>query len=304
MVVYSIGDLEKLSGVKAHTIRIWEKRYNIITPRRTATNIRYYLDEDLKKVINISLLNKHGYKISKIADMDNATMMQKVAEVAAIDESFEGQLDTLTLSLIELDEAKFQKLLNKNIEAIGFEDTMLDMIYPLLDKLGLMWITGSIKTIHERFVTHMIKRKCVSEIDKCRPSIDKIFLIYLPDGEMNELSLLFLHFLIVKRGFKVINAGGDMDLYDVIEVLEIVKPDYVYTIINEMSDPTELQKYCNELSEEFRDCQVYLSGISVAHLSSNTMPDNIKLMSSSEDTVTMLEELKQKEHYDGRNAPI
>jgi hypothetical protein len=121
---------------------------------------------------------------------------------------------------------------------------------------------------------------------------------------MNELSLLFLHFLIVKRGFKVINAGGDMDLYDVIEVLEIVKPDYVYTIINEMSDPTELQKYCNELSEEFQDCTVYLSGISVGHLSSSTMPSNIRLMSSSEDTVTMLEELKQKEHYDIRNAPI
>ena len=128
MVVYTIKDLEKLSGVKAHTLRIWEKRYNIITPKRTPTNIRYYLDEDLKSILNIALLNRNGIKISKIAQMDESAIQKKVAEITDVDESFESQLDSLTISLLELDEEKFVKLMNKNFEQRGCTETMLEVI--------------------------------------------------------------------------------------------------------------------------------------------------------------------------------
>ena len=150
MVVYSISDLEKLSGVKAHTLRIWEKRYGILQPKRTESNVRYYVDEDLRLLLNISLLNKNGLKISKIAKMCPIELQKKVTEITEIDASFEGQIDGLTISLIELNEENAVNIINKNIEEKGFRETMLQVIYPLLDKLVLMWLSGSINAVHEK----------------------------------------------------------------------------------------------------------------------------------------------------------
>jgi DNA-binding transcriptional MerR regulator len=293
MVVYSINDLEKLSGVKAHTLRIWEKRYHILEPRRTPSNIRYYLDEDLKLILNIALLNRNGIKISKIAKMTLGEIHHKVAEVADIDESFEGQLDSLTISLIDLDEAKFVKLINKNIEERGFIETMTEMIYPLLDKLAMMWMSGSIKTIHEKFVSNIIKRKCVVEIDGKQTNKEKLFLIYLPEGEMNELSLLFLHYLIVEQGYKVINAGLDVSIEDLLEAKEIRMPDYLFTIINDCMTPDQFVQYINVLSKEFSDSTVLLSGARTSALPDNA-PKNVIVLNSSIDTLAYLRGLGEK----------
>ena len=139
MAVYSINDIEKLSGVKAHTIRIWEKRYDILANRRTDTNIRYYLDEDLELILNIAHLNKKGIKISKLATMTPEEIKQKIADSCEVDVIFENHIDGLMLSMFELNEYKFLKLLNHHIREIGFEKTMDDVIYPMLDKLSVMW---------------------------------------------------------------------------------------------------------------------------------------------------------------------
>ena len=290
MVVYSINDLEKLSGVKAHTIRIWEKRYNIIEPKRTPNNIRYYLDEDLRLILNIALLNRNGIKISKISEMNIDQIQKKVAEVADIDESFEGQLDSLTISLIDLDEEKFIKLLNKNIEERGFVETMLEVIYPFLDKLAIMWMAGSIKTIHEKFVSNVIKRKCVVEIDRLRTSRKESFLIFLPDGEANELSLLFLHYLIALQGFKVINAGVEVSIGDLIETAEIKETQYLFTIINDSLSPEEFTIYIDVLSKEFHKSQILVSGIRASN-HTQTLPANVKLLNSSQDTMAYLKSI-------------
>lgn len=290
MVVYSIKDIEKLSGVKAHTIRIWEKRYEILEPKRTPTNIRYYLDDDLKTILNIALLNRHGIKISKIAKMTKAMIQRKVAEITDVDESFEGQLDSLTISLLELDEEKFVKLLSKNIEQRGFRDTMMDVIYPLLDKLALMWISGSIKTIHEKFVSYVIQRKCAVEIDKIKITRPETFLIYLPEGERNELSLLFLHYLIRSNGFRVINAGTDTGIYDLMEVAEIQQPEYVFTILNEPLQEAQYRLYISKLCEEFSDAKLLISGLQ-AGIHPNPKPDRVRVIKSSEDTIELLESL-------------
>jgi len=292
MVVYSIKDLEKLSGVKAHTLRIWEKRYRILEPKRTPTNIRYYLDEDLKSLLNIALLNRNGIKISKIAKMNSAQIQRKVVEITDIDESFEGQLDSLTISLIELNEGKFIKLLNKNIEQRGFAETMLEVIYPLLDKLAMMWISGSIKTIHEKFVSHLIKRKCIVEIDKQEITKSETFLIYLPEKETNELSLLFLHYLIKRCGFNVINAGPDVSIYDLIEVADIKSPEYIFTIVNDSMDQSEFKLYIKKICEEFENTKVILSGLSAQSVQvDKNIQDRMVIVRSSEDTIKYLESL-------------
>lgn len=290
MVVYSIKDVEKLTGVKAHTIRIWEKRYNIIEPKRTEKNIRYYLDDDLKQILNIALLNRHGIKISKISDMNNAEILRRVAEIADIDESFEGQLDTLTISLIDLDEEKFLKIFNKNLQERGFVETMLEVIYPLLDKLAMMWITGSIKSIHEKFVSNLIKRKSIVYIDGLKSTRQETFLIYLPEGEMNELSLLFLNYLISSHGFKVINAGVDVSIEDLIETKGVRVPEYIMTIVNDSLSGQQLETYIDHICNEFPDSEVVLSGIQVETMS----PDyngRVNIVKSSEETMVYLDKL-------------
>ena len=292
MVVYTIKDLEKLSGVKAHTLRIWEKRYNIITPKRTPTNIRYYLDEDLKSILNIALLNRNGIKISKIAQMDESAIQKKVAEITDVDESFESQLDSLTISLLELDEEKFVKLMNKNFEQRGCTETMLEVIYPLLDKLALMWMSGSIKNVHEKFVSHLIKRKCDVEIDKAEITRDETFLIFLPLGETNALSLHFLHFLIRDQGFKVINVGNEAELNDISDVLEIQQPEYVFTIINDAYEDNQYIKYIDRLYGVLPAKKIFLSGLTPTSVSlPEKYKDRISIISSSRETIDLLKEL-------------
>jgi len=134
VAVYSIKDLEKLSGINAHTIRAWEHRYDIIEPKRTKTNIRYYEDEDLKFLLNIALLNKNGIKISKIADMSRSEIAEKVAAISEVNFEHGTQLDALTISMIEMDEYKFDRIITTNIQQMGFEKTMVEVIHPFLEK--------------------------------------------------------------------------------------------------------------------------------------------------------------------------
>jgi len=293
MAVYSIKDLEKLSGVKAHTLRIWEKRYGIIMPKRTETNIRYYLDEDLKHVLNITFLNRKGMKISKIASLKKEDIEHKVAEYTEVDVEFENQLDGLTLSLLELNEYQFDKIIETNIKQKGFKETMLEVIYPLLDKLSTMWMTGSINTSHERFVSNIIRRKTISAIDRIEITRDKSakkFLIYLPEEENHELSLLFLHFLIKERNFTIINLGLNIGLLELQDAYNIAKPNYIFTIINDSFSEKPLQPYINSLEKEFNNSTILLTGIQLITQNIKTNKNGL-ILSSLTEVIQYLDEL-------------
>ena len=271
MIIYSIKDLEKLSGVKAHTLRIWEKRYGIIQPKRTATNIRYYLDEDLKQILNIAFLNKKGYRISKIAALTKEEVLHKVAEYTEINSSFDDhQLDALTLCVLELNESKFSRILDKNIKQKGFQHVMNHVIYPLLDKLGMMWMSGSIKSVHEHFVSNVVRRKTINAIDRLNHSKNEMdnpkFLIYLPESENHELSLLYLHYILKEKGMRVVNLGIGIPLDDVADGCRISKPDYIFTIINDSLSGKELSQYLERLTLGVDKTQVLLSGMQVVQL--------------------------------------
>ncbi|MBK8347468.1 MAG: MerR family transcriptional regulator [Saprospiraceae bacterium] len=282
MIAYSIKDLESLSGVKAHTLRIWEKRYGIIQPNRTETNIRYYKDEDLQKILNISLLNRLGFKISKIATMQADQIRQKVAEINEVGSIFEDQLDAMMLSMFELDETKFNLLLDHQISSKGFEETMNTVVYPLLDKLSTMWLAGSVKAVHENFVNNIIRRKTIVETDKlCKSECGyhKKCLIYLPENESHELSLLFLQYILVKNKAKVVNLGVGVPLIDVLEGKNIFKPDYIFTIFNDSFSETPLQPYVNDLSENAPDVEILFSGYQIANQQID-LPANTRILNS------------------------
>jgi DNA-binding transcriptional MerR regulator len=264
MINYSINDIEKLSGVKAHTIRIWEKRYNILPIRRTETNIRYYYEEDLQLILNITHLNRSGVKISKIACMTPEEVQQKVASMNAVDSAFESHIDGLMISMFELNEFKFIKILNHHIRAIGFEKTMDEVIYPLLDKLSMMWIAGSVKGVHENFINNIIRRKLSVEIDKLDFGYNensKKFLVYLPEYEAHELTVLYVFYLLKKNNANTLYLGTQVSIGDVKDGIDIYKPDYIFTLFNDSFSESPLQPYIDNLVSISNNSKILITGL-------------------------------------------
>ena len=294
MAVYSIKDLEKLSGIKAHTIRIWEQRYGIVQPKRTKTNIRYYQDEDLKFVLNIALLNRNGIKISKIAKMSKDEIAERVASLSEINFEYGTQLDALTISMIEMDEYKFDRIMRTNIQQLGFERTMLEVVYPFLDKLSLLWLTGSINPVQENFMSYLIRQKIIVAIDQ-EPLVQdaeaKKFLIYLPKGEKQELSLLFMHYLLKSRKNNVIYIGQDISIRDLQDAYHIHQPDFIFTMITETFARESVQKYVDKLSTTFKDCHLLFSGYQVVAQNVNSS-ENVSVLKSLEHTMSFLKEIR------------
>ena len=295
MAVYSIRDLEKLSGIKAHTIRIWEQRYGVIAPKRTKTNIRYYQDDDLKFLLNVSLLNKNGVKISKIAKMSRQAVAEKVATIAEINFENSTQLDALTLSMIEMDEQKFDRIVSMNIQQLGFERTMLEVIYPFLDKLGVLWLTGSINPVQENFISYLIRQKIIVAIDQepiPQGKQVKKFIIYLPEGEKQELTLLFMHYILKSRRNHVLYLGQDISVADLRDACKVHKPDFIFTMISETFAKEPVQKYVDKLAETFPDCQILLSGYQVV-AQKVAAPQNVRVLRSLDHTLEFLEVMKE-----------
>ncbi len=292
MAVYSISDLEKLSGIKAHTIRVWEQRYNIIQPKRTKTNIRYYQDEDLKLLLNIALLNKNGIKISKIAKMSKDEIGEKVAAISEINFEYGTQLDALTISMIEMDELKFDRIISTNIQQLGFERTMLEIIYPFLDKLSVLWLTGSINPVQENFMSYLIRQKLIVAINNLplpQGKTTKRFIIYLPEGERQELSLLFMHYLLKSRKNHVVYLGQEISISDLADAYKIRPPDYLFTMITETFAKEPVQTYIDKLAESFPHCKVLLSGYQVV-VQPVDPPENVMILRSLSQTLEFLDQ--------------
>ncbi len=292
LAVYSITDLEKLSGIKAHTIRIWERRYKLIEPKRTKTNIRYYNEHDLRRLLNICVLNKKGVKISKLAKMSQDEIHDQVKSATSISDEYDAQLDGLTLAMLELDERKFNRIFNVYIKNHGFEQTIFELLNPFLEKLSLLWMTGSLKTCHEHFMTELIRRKVIRAIDSIPlPKEDaKRFLIFLPEEEHQELSLLFLNYVCRARGFHVVNLGKGNALEDIASVREIFAPDFVYTIITESHVQKPVRPFLHQLCESFPESHVFVSGYQIVRQRVKS-EGKLEVVASLNDAISRLDEI-------------
>lgn len=293
MVVYSIKDLENLSGVKAHTLRIWEKRYDLVQPKRTKTNIRFYTDDDLRKILNICFLYRKGYKISKIAGMCQDTIKEKVSNYSNLDLDFKDQLDALMLFILQLDSHNLNKVLDQHINQKGLEQTMDDLIYPLLDKLGFAWLAGSFLSVHESFVTQIIKSKIISSTSRLKEVSNAAsnYMIFLPPQENQELSLLYFQYILKSSGCQVINLGIDVTLSDVIFAQTSCKPDFLFTIINEEASNLTLQQYVDQLCENLGDTKLLMTGYQTLS-SSVKWPDSVILVPDLEKTLSFIQSQK------------
>ncbi len=290
---YSINDLEKLSGIKAHTIRIWEKRYNIVTPSRTDSNIRYYSDYDLKRILNISTLNKHGFKISQIARMPEEDVKEKIMEISGNNHDYESIINGLIVSMIELNEDAFEHILSNAAIKLGFEKTVTHALYPFLEKVGTLWQIGTINPAQEHFITYLIRQKLIIAIDgqaKTPAPGAKTFLLFLPENELHELGLLFYSFLLKKNGYKVIYLGQSVPFNDLLEVIRIRNTDYLLTYFVAALNQKEIPPYIKKISSAMPGKKIIVTGIQLSEPLTG-LPDNVIQVKDAEDFKKVLKTL-------------
>jgi DNA-binding transcriptional MerR regulator len=290
MANYTIKDLERLSGIKAHTIRIWEKRYGLVEPERTLTNIRTYCDAELRKLLNISILNRNGYKISRIAKLSHEEITDNINKLTENPTDTESQIENLAIAMIDLDETKFEKILSRSIIQLGFEDTVIRVLNPFLIRIGIMWQTGSINPAQEHFVSNLIRQKILVAIDSQisgETPDSKTFLLFLPEGENHELGLLFANYMIRKRGHRVIYLGQNVPLSDLEEIIKIKHVDFLLTAFVTNASNLDIIKYLAKLDAISKSKPIYLSGEQVITYK-DKLPKNQKILESPQSFISEL----------------
>jgi MerR family transcriptional regulator, light-induced transcriptional regulator len=283
MALYSIKDLERITGIKAHTIRIWEKRYGIVAPDRTESNIRLYCDMEVKKLMNVSILLKNGYKISRVAELDQEQLSRKVMEVSMVSNGYDSQIESLVSAMIELDESKFEKLLNMSILKEGFENSVYKVLYPFFERVGVLWQAGSINPAHEHFITNLVKQKMYVAIDSIPVPTGnhvKKFLLFLPEWELHELGLLVYDYMIKRAGFKVIYLGQNVPEDDVYAVTDFIDPDYLLTGFANGIAKDKLEAYIERISGRYPNKKIFITGHQTAMISC-ILPENVNIINSA-----------------------
>jgi methanogenic corrinoid protein MtbC1 len=264
---YSIKDLELLSGIKAHTIRIWEKRYNLLKPDRTSTNIRYYDDEDLRRLINVALLVKNNFKISKIAAWEPEKISNEVISLDKTKVSETGWIDKLVISLLKFNETEFVELINRIISLYGYEEAFLSVFFPFLEKIGTYWLAGTVFPAQERFASNVLRQKLINKInnnsfDKNRKTV----LCFLHEKEQHELSLLFYATIMRNSGYNIIYLGTQIPFTDLGKIATTARIDIVFTaFINAISEDT-LRTYIKDVAKLFPSARLFATGYQLQKL--------------------------------------
>ena len=289
---FTIKDLENLSGIKAHTIRIWEQRYSFLKPERTDTNIRYYNNDDLKTILNISILNKYGYKISHINKMSVNDVQARVAELNIAGAQQEKIVNELIQMMVDLDTAGFEKLLDKQIVANGIEKTIIKIIFPFFERIGILWQTGHINPAQEHLTTNIIRQKLIVGIDNAKPllKIKKSFLLFLPEKEHHELGLLLVHYLLKRRGAEVSYIGANVPLKDAQFVAEAKRPDYIYIHLTSSSPGFNFEKFLQQATENIPKSKFIISGYTT-HSYKRSVPKHVEFKHSLAELVEFISSL-------------
>ena len=281
MNAFTIKDLENLSGIKAHTIRIWEQRYNLLNPQRTDTNIRYYSNGELKTVLNIALLNKYGFKISHIDKMGPEGMKEKILALSQIQAQQERLVNELIGFMVEMDTDTFESKLQHNILTNGIEKTITQIVFPFLERIGLLWMTNHINPGQEHLVTNIIRQKLIVGIEKIpsKPVPCSTVLLFLPEGEHHELGILFTYYLLKSKGVKVIYAGSNVPVKDIEFIASRKKPDFLYSHLTSVANNFNFEKFLVNASNKLPDYPIVVSG-AVTQNYKKRVPANIFLKKS------------------------
>lgn len=289
---YHISDLERLTGIKAHTIRIWERRYKLIEPHRTDTNIRYYDDEQVKKLLKVSTLLNQGIKISKISEFSEKQLNNHVKDlekVAPDNVIVAGLINDLTASMLTFDETAFEKVFASAVIRFGMFDAMMLVFYPFLKQTGLMWSSNEAMPVQEHFATAIIRRKLIVAIDGLPTPVkkNKIFLLFLPSEEWHETGLLLSDYIIRSKGYKTIYLSQNVPAHNLQQVIDNTKPTHLLSlyIAGQHRDKIHTEMY--DVAIRNKNCQILLGG-SDSLLQTVKKAKNISILSSPIELVNFL----------------
>jgi DNA-binding transcriptional MerR regulator len=266
MSTYSIKELSQLSGIKPHTIRIWEQRYNLLSPFRTETNIRYYDDKQLKKLLNVCELVNSGKKISQICKFNDTQIAAEIDAVVARsfkDEGhFDGIVNQIIIAITTFDEALFDKIFSNAILRFGLAQTYLKVIYPVLLKVGLMWSRDNIVPAQEHFLSNLIRQKLFSSIDSLPLAhhSDQTWVLFLAENEEHEIGLLFANYILRQHGKKVIYLGANVPFDDLSNIVKQCQATHIYTFFVKKHPAEKVENLLEQLHSSFRKVKILISG--------------------------------------------
>ncbi len=292
---FSIRDMENLSGIKAHTIRIWEKRYNLFSPERTSTNIRYYSLSSLQKLLNVTLLYNNGYKISKIAKLDETHIPIIVREIVANNSEKNHAINAFKLAMINFDQTLFLNTYSSLLSERSFRDIFNEVFIPLLNELGLLWQTDTISPSHEHFITHLIKQKIYINTEKLllvEPTKkDKVFALFLPENEIHEIGLLYLNYEITLRGYKSIYLGQTMPIENLVDLLKYYDNIHFVSYFTVSPTKDELHSYFDKFSKTLNlsgTSKLWVLGHQIQYITENRLPSSVQTFNSIEHLISIL----------------
>jgi DNA-binding transcriptional MerR regulator len=293
--VFSIKDLENLSGIKAHTIRIWEKRYNVLEPMRSDTNIRYYNLVNLQKLLNITLLHDHGYKISRIAKYSNEEIPEIVKGIVSEISVKSHAISSFKMAMLNFDQSLFFSTYYTLLSKTTFRDVFYDVFIPLMNEIGLLWQSDTITPAHEHFITYLIKQKLLTNTEKLqilKPTNDeKVFVLYLPSNEIHELGLMYLNYEILHHGYRSIYLGESIPLDNLKDLKKYFNNVTFISYLTVEPNKEEINPYIKAINDEVlndENTELWLLGRMVDFIESQNISDKTRIFRSISDLVVYL----------------
>lgn len=289
--VFSIKDLENLSGIKAHTIRIWEKRYNVLQPMRTDTNIRLYSLASLQKLLNISLLHDHGYKISKISTFTDEKIVELIRDIVSNKNPKNHAVNAFKMAMMNFDQDLFLNTYNWLQEEKSFSEIFHQVFVPLLEEIGLLWQTDTITPAHEHFISCLILKKILVNIEKVENNkpvnTDKVYVLSLPLNEIHQLGLMYLHYEIVSKGYKVVYLGESMPLNYLKDLKKYFSSIVFLSYFTIQPDRDGINDYVQEMGKELLGdgSQIWLIGKLTQYIDLDLIPKEITVFDSISDLI-------------------
>lgn len=289
---YSINDLERLTGIKAHTIRIWERRYGLLTPDRTDTNIRTYNDESLRKILNVNTLLKAGWKISKISALNSQELESHVWNMAKSDRSTEQVYDIYVQALISaslsFDEEWFDGVFEDVSSRFGLSITMQHIIGPFMERIGLMWSVLKMHPGQEHFASNLVRRKLLTAIDKLpRVRSKSRYVLCLPPWEDHEIGLIYAWYLLKSSGYDVIYLGQSVPFHALVQSVQVTSPGSILTFLTTEESISSIQQFIDRVTSRFPEVELCIAA-RISLSSQLVMPSNVKILNSPQALIDLL----------------
>lgn len=288
--VFSIKDLENLSGIKAHTIRIWEKRYNVLEPMRSDTNIRSYDIKNLQKLLNIVLLHNYGYKISKISMLSQEQINKLANDIISEKSAKNHAISTFKMAMMNFDQSLFFKTYNELLSEKSFREVFYTVFVPLMQELGFLWQTETISPAHEHFITYLIKQKLLINTEKVQiiepTRTDKVFVLFLPLNEIHELGLMYLNYEILLKGYQTIYLGESIPTESLLDLKKSFEKITFVSYITVEPNQEEIDSYISDMNSKLiknSDHELILLGRMTQYISSKNITKNIRIFNSIEE---------------------